>query len=430
MAAAPISMDAAPVDHIFLSLINPRHSPLDTEAQAIDYLCRKESVYPLARDVAKHGLNPLERFALVPVPGRKNTSSPRYFVAEGNRRLCALKLLNDAELAPAGQRRAFQSISAEWQPIRSVSAVLFPDLLSVKLWLDRIHNGEQGGVGRRSWDAEQKARSDGGNKNKLAQALLDYAEGERMITSEERRGKITTVQRFLVNDVFRETIGIDQTDPDGLRRNRPKDQFDLILRKFVRDLVENEHVTSRMNKKDIIAYARPLGSMPGVGTDRVEGEAVSEVNAESGIKSKTQRPKAPLKPKHIQFQAKIASVLDRLGNGKLQSLYHSICNIELEKHTPLLSVGTWSLFETLTACAGRNSSTDFQSFLSKSKLGKYAITDTVSLTAAIGRIREYGNSTKHHPVSAAFNGEQLNNDMIALTSVIIKCIEEAITQKG
>jgi hypothetical protein len=41
-------------------------------------------------------------------------------------------------------------------------------------------------------------------KNKAAQALLDCAEAEKMISAEERVGKLTTVQRFLGSDIFRE----------------------------------------------------------------------------------------------------------------------------------------------------------------------------------------------------------------------------------
>ncbi len=88
------------VSRIFLSLDNPRHAPVDTEAKAITLLCEKEAIYPLARDIVRHGLNPLEKFALIPT-GKKLGRGANYYVAEGNRRICALKLLNDPELAPA-----------------------------------------------------------------------------------------------------------------------------------------------------------------------------------------------------------------------------------------------------------------------------------------------------------------------------------------
>jgi hypothetical protein len=66
MAGEPRLVDDSPVGRVFLSRDNPRHVPLDSEPKVIEYLCDKEEVYPLARDIARHGLNPLERFALYP----------------------------------------------------------------------------------------------------------------------------------------------------------------------------------------------------------------------------------------------------------------------------------------------------------------------------------------------------------------------------
>src|ERR1700730_6460333 len=184
MADAPKYIEAVPVSRIFLGLSNPRHEPYNAEAKAIARLCNKENVYPLARDIVKHGLNPLERLALVALDKRKGTgANVSYYAAEGNRRLCALKLLNDPDLAPANLRKAFESLSEEWSsPITTVAGAVFDDIESVNLWLDRIHNGPQGGIGRKDWNAEQKQRFDGGSKNRSAQALLDYAETEKMIT--------------------------------------------------------------------------------------------------------------------------------------------------------------------------------------------------------------------------------------------------------
>ncbi len=100
MAVDTTAIDAVPVSRFFLSLDNPRHVPFDNEAKTIDYLCNKEDVYQLARDIARHGLNPLERFALIPVSNH-------------------------------------------------VSGVVFKEKDSVNLWLERIHSGPQRGIGRK-----------------------------------------------------------------------------------------------------------------------------------------------------------------------------------------------------------------------------------------------------------------------------------------
>lgn len=197
------------VDRIFLDHENPRHEPYETQAEVIAYLCKDEYVLKLAKDIAQHGLNPLELLAIIPIKGKDTFMS-----AEGNRRMCALKLLNDPDLAPPNQRKKFKKLAKIWVPIAEVPTVEFKDRSEINLWLDRIHNGPAGGIGRKSWTSDQKSRHSGDRKNKLALALLDYAEAKGIISSVDRKGKLTTVQRFLSNVVLRNTLGIDQSNSD------------------------------------------------------------------------------------------------------------------------------------------------------------------------------------------------------------------------
>ncbi|MBR0666959.1 hypothetical protein GXW71_21545 [Roseomonas hellenica] len=417
---------------MFLALDNPRHAEYDSEAKAIEYLCKKESIVALARDIVKNGLNPLDRIGLVPIEQKAARGTARnYRVEEGNRRVCALKLLLDPELAPAELRKTFEKLSQDWSPIKTVNAVVFQNSDEVRIWLDRIHAGEMNGIGRRRWDAEQKARFDGDNKNKFAQALLDYAESAGMLTAEQRHGKITTVQRFLNNDTFRETLGI-QASPDELLRTRPKPDFDIMLRRYIADLtsekpVSERAVSSRMNKTEIIEYARPLSDLGGVTATRISAEPLAVENSQKKErKAKDPKPRRPQKRTHVAFDNDIYKALQGYGNYKLEKLYHSICTIDLDDHTLLISVGAWSFFETLTACAGRSNTISFDAFLSKGKLSQLGISDTKSPLAALRRINEHGNSTKHHHLAASFNGEQLINDMEVLREVILACIAEAV----
>lgn len=85
------------VDRIFLDQANPRHKLYQSQDEVIDYLCQHESILSLARDIAKNGLNPIEQFALLPDDDAEDDAST-YIVAEGNRRICALKLLHDPDL--------------------------------------------------------------------------------------------------------------------------------------------------------------------------------------------------------------------------------------------------------------------------------------------------------------------------------------------
>ncbi|MGB9154774.1 MAG: hypothetical protein WCD70_17010, partial [Alphaproteobacteria bacterium] len=149
-------------------------------------------------------------------------------------------------------------------------------------------------------------------------------------------------------------------------------------------------------------------------------------NTGGGNKKKKKPPKKPEKPKNITYESEIHEKLKAIPSFKLEQIYYSLCSIDLENHTPLLSVGAWSFLESLTAKAGRNSTTDFHSFLSKEKLQGMGISDgqnMKSLRQAVERISGYGNTTKHHENSANFNGAQLVNDMDSLKEVICKLAE-------
>lgn len=229
---------------------------------------------------------------------------------------------------------------------------------------------------------------------------------------------------------MRETMGLDQTNPDELARTRPKAEFDAIARRFIRDLLGGELVNSRMNKPKIVEYARPLASIPGVTSTRIEAEALFSNGDSTSSKKSAKRkttPKKPHKIRRVEYANEIASALKSYGNYKLESLYHSICDIELEHHTPLVCIGAWAFFETLSACAGRNDGTAFGNFFSNHRLANYGITGTsrTSVRTALDHIQNYGNTTKHDPVAATFNGDQLNNDIQTLKVVILKCLEEA-----
>ncbi len=413
-----------PLVRIFLHLENPRFGHVNTEKKAIEELCNKEAVYPLAKDIVKNSLNPMEQIAVMPTGDKSNPERQNYTVVEGNRRVCALKLLIDPDLAPSKMRKRFKNLSTQWkEPLKKISAVVFDNYDEVKIWLERMHDGSLGGIGRKSWDAEQKQRFSGSKKNQAAQALLDYCEKHNILTKEDRKGKLTTVQRFITKDIFQEHVGL-QIYPGGeLKRTRPKDSFDQILRAFVSDL-RNKKANSRMNKDDINQYARNLVNHVKPSNERVEPISIQKGKQPKQHKTKP-KPKPPQTPKHLKNSSEIADGLKELDNFKLSHLYASLVNIDLELHTPLLCIGLWAFLETLTSCAGRNEKTCFHDFLSDSKMFEYGFKnkrDKKAIRDAIKRIQDFGNQTKHHKDSAAFNGKQLYNDLETTKPLIKKII--------
>ena len=103
-----------------------------------------------------------------------------------------------------------------------------------------------------------------------------------------------------------------------------------------------------------------------------------------------------------------------------------MCSVPLGAHTPLLTIGVWAFVETLSALAGRNSDTDFVAFFNVQRLTNMGFGDkkkTGPMRDALGRIQHNGNATKHHEVSATFDGKQLANDLATITPLLMKTIE-------
>lgn len=71
---------------------------------------------------------------------------------------------------------------------------------------------------------------------------------------------------------------------------------------------------------------------------------------------------------------------------------------------------------------------DFVSFLNIQKLetlGFGAKNETKALREAIKRIAELGNTTKHNKTAAAFNGDQLANDLHTMEKMLLVLAQSA-----
>lgn len=400
------------------------------ESEVIDWLCRHENILPLAKDIVDNGLNELELIGLIP-DENSDDDAPAYFVAEGNRRVCALKLLLDPDRAPTKLRKGFQKLADSWAGMNPLQCALFESREAVDIWLSRIHDGEQGGIGRSKWDADQSQRHSGSAKNKLAMHLLDYAEETGLISKDDRKGKLTTAQRYLTKKPVQEALGLDVSDLENIRTTKSEKDFDALLGKFAADLKSN-YANSRAKGSSVFeAYGRELSSVQQAG----DGDAAPRLlrqtkNAQLARRISRRRTAIKLHTS-VPLDHDINDALKSLNNQKLTNLYNSITTVPLQQHTPLIAIGVWAFIESLSARAGRNTQTDFQSFFGKTRLQAYGVAKgkgDKAITEALRRVSASGDVTKHDATAAQFNGEQLVNDMNTLKVLILKCIEEAAAQ--
>ncbi|MGX9523129.1 hypothetical protein ACWX0P_30920 [Vibrio mediterranei] len=261
---------------IYLDTDNPRHNPLNEQPEIIECLMKGEKVKNLARHIVGNGMNPLDLVGVV------KDSDNNYVVVEGNRRLCALHLLNDPGKAPKGEVSYFQKLSESSDLFpTSLNCVLFDNLDEANVWMGIRHNGEQDGIGIRNWDSKQRTRHNGRinrkDQNALALALIEYATLKDLLKSDSSERIITTAARYLGNPFVRETMCIISPRSESeVKINASWQEFDAVLKKFCDDLVENTLVNSRSRKDDWINYAKMLIEKGIAPKNKVEPHLLSE----------------------------------------------------------------------------------------------------------------------------------------------------------
>lgn len=250
------------VSRIYLDNDNPRHDPIENEPEIISYLIKNEHVKRLARHIAEAGsTSPLERIGIVPHPKVRNA----YIAAEGNRRLCAIKLLADPDKADTeANKRYFRNLATGMEAlIDSFEAVIFDTHQEARRWVSLRHEGEQGGVGTLAWNSLQKTRFNaqeggGSNPNIQASLLMEYARKSELLTNDEIDSlSITTITRYLTNPVFRSAMGL--LDNKSLAITVPVDEFNRAIQKFLKDALEpGSGVNSRTSAAEREKYTNKL----------------------------------------------------------------------------------------------------------------------------------------------------------------------------
>ncbi|MEG9862051.1 MAG: hypothetical protein V6Z81_06065 [Parvularculales bacterium] len=423
------------VSKIHLNPDNPRHRRINDQKEVIKHLCKEEKISFLAEDIAVSGLNPGDNFIVFP-----SNNSGHYICAEGNRRLCAIKLLNDPDLVPENLKKRFSKLP-KTDTIRTIRAAIIQDQDRIKFWLNRIHGGEDGGRGRRQWGAEEKARNTGYNKNVHAIYLMDFADRVGLITPAERKGRLSTVQRYVTAGPFQLIWELSFEETGIIKTTRSRNDIAIYLNKFIRD-VAGKKINTRAKSKDIAKYLKEYNKLDSIDNETVEAWEIHTLKLQLSKKNKTKelgRSNANGLSKktskaasliNLYYDENLEKSLSALNNYKLMHLYNSLCKIHIKDNECMLTVGVWCFLETLTSICGRNENTPFISFLSKSKINSLVIkNNSKSINEALGRISRNGNTTKHDGTSGSFNGPQLYNDFETITPLISKLVEDAIINR-
>jgi hypothetical protein len=307
---------------------NPRLPELrgkSSEREIIHELCIRGRVEGLCKAIADKGYFRNDRLIVV-------VEDSKYIVYEGNRRLCALKVLYDPALAPPEMQRSFRRLSERAKLPKRVAVEIVPSKFDAEVVMFSKHAGEQFVVG---WDPLQQATFVAA-KLEQGETIEDLASAygltrEDVINSRaavdvyrlSRLAELSSAARQLVDDpgkfpystVFerlfkpkksREALGAEISDC-GLVVHSSEEKFLPVLARILDDAASDKINTRKLNTEaEQLGYVKGLGFSPGGGRFTAD-------EAEERKKGKTPRrpPPTTTPPQRQRSASRLGRLLPR-----------------------------------------------------------------------------------------------------------------------
>jgi hypothetical protein len=250
-----------------------------TQQELIADLIEHEAVIDLVRDIARQGFFPNE--LLVAIKDGANI-----IVVEGNRRLAALKLLLNPELAPAGvQNRIRQHAERMQPPVEKAPVVLAPSRAAAVPLIIARHKGEA----VKAWTTIMQARflqsrldhglgideiaeETGLERSEVVRQLRDaklydvirslsLSAAVQQVVNDPRQFPFTTLRRLIDYSSVQGVLGMQTDEKHGFVTTLAGDRFQQVLARITTDIAEGE-VTSRSHNTaaEIDHYIKDLDS--------------------------------------------------------------------------------------------------------------------------------------------------------------------------
>lgn len=243
---------------LYINIENPRFEMVGNQREAIKTMIEDQGdkLCKLADDITNMGLNPGDPIFIA----KHEKLSNQYNVLEGNRRVTALKLLENPNLIPETNKsllNKFKKLNEQYSksPIEKVPCILFDDENEAEHWIELKHTGQNDGIGTVSWDAQQKARFDEKVKGTSSYALqiIDFLHKESSVDPELKNNlnkiKSSSLQRLATDPDFRRVAGIDIKNGKVVTRYEPSEVV-KPLSKAANDLLRKDFTVKNIYYKD------------------------------------------------------------------------------------------------------------------------------------------------------------------------------------
>ncbi len=276
----PETISISPTD-LLIDVENPRIAqPNVGQHEALQSLAiqQQRKLQSLATDIVRHGVSPIDLPIVMEIQG----DPKRYMVLEGNRRLAALKALENPEIIVDAVGKsvltAIRKLSKEYQknPVESVLCVVVEDRDEARHWIELRHTGENDGAGIVPWgsgeSARFRARTGGFEPHHQA---LNFLENIGALTLETRRDvPSTSFRRLIGTPEVRNKLGVEIQD-GHLSMLADETKVVQALMYVINDLASgNKKVQDIYTRPQRLAYVNALPSGIAVTPTMQSGEGV------------------------------------------------------------------------------------------------------------------------------------------------------------
>ncbi|MEN3537431.1 hypothetical protein AAH991_20125 [Microbispora sp. ZYX-F-249] len=283
-----------PLKRLLLDTLNPRHDPMTGQQDAMHALLAGKGgaqLLRLAEDIAEYGPSPIELPLVIP-------EGQFFVVVEGNRRIAAMKLLQDPTLARGSKiEQAILELSSRTDSAIELPCVIAESRDEARRWIELRHNGSQLGVGVVGWSPEMQVRFTGiysgqrGRALRLTDALeAAFADDEEMkgLLQSVKLTRLTTLGRLASDPDFRAVVGLTFKQ-DKLTSEYPLRAMRPIWLKVMKDLAGSVTVSSLKNKKQRGDYIEKLSGL----APHPEDEPTQSVPPQEESPPPADRPREP-----------------------------------------------------------------------------------------------------------------------------------------
>ncbi|HTQ67858.1 MAG TPA: ParB/Srx family N-terminal domain-containing protein [Solirubrobacteraceae bacterium] len=310
-----------PVGQLLLDTENPRHEPVRSQREAIQSLiaAERQKLVVLANDILENGISPIDLLLVIP------EGKDRYKVVEGNRRLAAIRMIGNPDLAEGTPIAAqMKRVAARGDAPDTVECAIVTSRDDATHWMELRHGGEAGGAAVVRWNtlaANRFSHRPGSQAAKAITFLETVEEGYpkneviKSLVTEVAAKRLTTLGRLVADPSFRDRVGM--TDTNGrLTFDFPAEALEEFFEHVLGDLAGDVGVSQLKSKQQRTKYLRktpkpePAARLP-------EPQPLTAKRSAKPTKPKPKpRPTRPSKPfKELSLAnlaTKTQAVLDEL----------------------------------------------------------------------------------------------------------------------